>query len=308
MAKYSTGAISFYRVRSGLQPMLPDQIKEIAARHQIPESIIPKYSGDRATVSRAISAVASQVSRSGWLLRPLKQEKTNVVHAIVEETKDAEKETVELAQQSNLQWSLAQDGGDQVHGSHGIAQQVDVAYQALRGKIVGADWTATLTDYLIAHCMATPMRDDGRVYWLPPNHIPQAHILRGFLDEVGIGLMLCEIETETKVIIQEAVQETLGQKIKELTDEVDAFDGTQRAGTYKERLSEYHDLRRRAITYRDVLGIGVEDAQRALTVLEEKVQDLLLTRQQTTIHKDGTTTVVERDYEAPTFEPEAAAF
>ena len=308
MAKYSHGAFAFYRVQAGLQPMLPEQITEIAARHNIPETITPKYAGHRAAVSRALSAVSSQVSRSGWLLRALKQEKTNVVFAIVEETKDAEKETVELSQQSNVQWSLAQDNGDHVLGWHPIAQQVDATFQDLRHKIVGSDWTSTLTDYLITRCLAVPMKDNGHVYWLPTNHIDQAQRLRVFLEEIGISLILCEIETETKIVVQEAVQETLGQKIKELTDEVAAFDGTQRAGTYKEHLQEYHDLRRRAITYRDVLGIGVEDAQKALTTLEEKVQDLLLTRQQTTIHKDGTTTVVERDYDAPTFEPEAAAF
>ncbi len=141
MPKYSNGAFLFTRVRSTLQPMTPQQIEEIAQRHNIPSSVIPSYAGDRAAVSRAIAAIATQVSRSGWLLRPIKRETKGLVYGIVEESKDQEKETLELAHVESFQWSLAKDGGDHVWGAHPIASQVDQAFQDLRGKVVGSDWT-----------------------------------------------------------------------------------------------------------------------------------------------------------------------
>jgi hypothetical protein len=309
MAKFSNGSFVFYRTRSSLQPMLPTQIEGIALQYGIPETIVPAYAGDRATIARAISQVTSKVSKQGWVLTRITTEGKRVVYGISQKDVDQERETVDFTYEANVLWDLAQDQGDKVHGDHDVAMQVNLAYQDLRGKIVASDWTESLTSYLTGTCQATPMREDGRVYWVPPTTQDKLNILAKFLAEVGIDVCICEIEPENRVVVQAAVQDNMASQIQALQDEVAEFDGTQRQRTYRERLTQYQGLRKRAIMYRDVLGIGVRDLEDALSELERKVADLMQVRQGTTIHPDGSTTVVDMSLETASFgEAEEAAF
>jgi adenylate kinase family enzyme len=288
---YTNGALAFYRATSkGAHD--PQTITALALQHGVPASIIPPYAGDRQQVSRAITATGSKVSRQGWLLRPIKQSRAEVCYAIVREDKDQAAERLHHTQESTAEWTCEHGNGAHVTGSHAIAQQIDTEYQAIRGKILSGDWTGTLTDYLINTCQATAMREDGRIYWIPPQCVAQAHILRAFLAEVGIALVLCEIEAESRETVVQAVHESLAEQLQSLEDQAATFSGDEKPSNYKRRLEEYAALRKRATTYRDALGIGIEQASRVLDRLEEEVGMMLDIRQQTVVHRDGTASAV----------------
>jgi len=161
------------------------------------------------------------------------------------------------------------------------------AYTSLRGKIVAEDWSSTITSFLEQHDAAR-IRGDGHVYWIPPQRVDDVKQLGAFRAEVGIDLILCELEPEVRTVVQDVVQESVNDELDRLQAEVAAFDGTQKPSTYVRRLDEYQRLRQRATLYRDALGLGVERVEQVLGELEQKVQTMLDIRRQTVVHKDGT--------------------
>lgn len=295
MSRFGDGAFTFYVVKPSLEPMFPEQIAAIAHRHGIPDTITPAYAGDRATVSKALGKGAPK----GWLLRKIVADQTQVIYGIVSETRDQEAQTLEFTHESSCTWSMDEDAGSAIHGDHEVAQLVNDAYQELRGKIIAGDWTGSLIAYLTDDCIGMPLRSDGRVFWVPPHGLDSLRKLTVFLDEIGISVIMCEIEPLNKVVIHEAVSASIESRLKELQDEVEQFDGTQRPSTYKDRMAQYVALKKRARTYRDVLGISIADAEAALEVLETKVGAMLLDRNAKVIHRNGTQTGVESDLVAP---------
>jgi len=294
--KFATGAFVFTRAR-GLQPLDPDDLPPIAARHGIPTDFIPTYAGDRVAISRAISQASSGLQREGFLLRPITRTTSQVVYGIVREQKDESAERLDHDFEATVSWSAEPDPAV-VHGDHLIARRVAEAYQDLRCKIVADDWSGTITSYLEKHDAAR-VRGDGRVYWVPPQRLPDVKKLGDFLAEVGIDLVACEIEAESRTVVEAVAQESLDEQISALEAEAAEFDGTQKPSTYSRRLDEYQRLRERAVLYRDALGVGVDRAQQVLGSLEMKVTKMLDLRRQTVVHRDGTVDKVQVDAASP---------
>jgi len=302
--KFSTGAFVFTRAR-GLQPRDPTELHPLAAQHNLPESIIPTYAGDRAAIGRAIAQTSSGLHREKILLRPIRRNSSEVIYGVVREHHSEEK--LQHDHQATVTWSSAPEPAI-VTGDHPIARRVADAYQDLRGKIVAEDWSSTITSFLEQHDAAR-IRGDGRVYWVPPQRVDAVKKLGAFLAEVGIDLILCELEPETKSVVEAVAQESLDEQLDKLQAEVTAFDGTQKPSTYQRRLDEYQRLRQRATLYKDALGVGVERAGLVLDELEQKVQAMLDIRQNTVIHRDGSTSTPSRqpDKKQPKAKPSGKA-
>ena len=288
MPKYSTGAFCFTKTLSTLRPMTPLEIETLAAKHGIPLRIVPEYAGDCAVVLRAISSPTQRRTREGWLVRPIIREQHKLVFGIVQERRDKEQETLDLTHEYTLDWSDEHGNGNHVSGGGAVVQDIDALYQELRGKVAAPDWTHVLTRYLLDDCKAQPMREDGRVYWVPPQELDRLRQLRGFLGDVGIAVVLAEVEAENTVVVQQAAQEGLAEQLQALQDEAARFDGEQLPGTYKARLETYKRLRAKAMTYQAALGIGIEQAQHVLASLEASVQQMLTLREGVTLPRKGT--------------------
>ena len=286
--KFTNGSFVFYRTSSACQPMTPHQIEALVQKHSLPSTMVPEYAGDRAIVARSIAHVQPKAGREHWLLRPIRQTGTEIVYGIVYEQKDTLTETLAHSFDSTLRWTSDNGNGIHVTGDHYVAQSVDNQYQQWRGLIMAQDWALSITNYLTQTCQGQAMREDGRVYWIPPQTLHYVQVLSAFLSDVGISLVVCEVESESKTVVQQAASEGLADQLSALEQEVDAFDGKQKPSTYKSRIVEYESLRKRALTYRDALGIGVDHAQAMLDTLEQKVQDFLTLRETTIIHRDGT--------------------
>jgi len=293
--KFASGAFIFTRAR-GLQPRDPDDLPPIAARNGITPAFIPTYAGDRIAISRAISQAASGLSREGFLLRPITRTSSQVVYGIVKEDRDEAEQKLDHDFEGLVSWAAEPDPS-LVQGDHPIAHRVADAYQELRGKIVADDWAGVITAYLESHDAAR-VRGDGRVYWCPPQRLADVKKLGAFLAEVGIDLVLCEIEAESRLVVEQVAQDSLEDQLNRLQQEADAFDGTQKPSTYTRRLDEYQRLRERAILYRAALGVGVDRAEQVLAGLERKVSTMLDLRKQTVVHRDGTVNKVQAQSDA----------
>ena len=130
-------------------------------------------------------------------------------------------------------------------------------YAELRGKLVSDDWTSCVTAEL-ERLGAVAFREDGRVYWCPPQSLDAVRRLQRFLNDVGMTLVVAEVEAETAGAVTEVVSESVADQIHKLTLEVAEFDGTQKPSTYARRLEEYQSLRGKCVLYRDALGVGVD--------------------------------------------------
>ena len=199
-----------------MRPMLPEAIATVAEKQGITPTIVPTYAGDRAAVMRAISIERTRIARQGWLLRGITQTHTRLVYGIVKETVEQDIKKVTLDHLDCLEWDKEVSNGSYIAGTHAFAQDTDQFYQDLRGKIVGADWTDTLTAYLTNTCYAQPMREDGRVYWVPPQAVDLIDKLQTFLDVIGIAVVACRVETNQRTVIQQAATETLAEQLAHL--------------------------------------------------------------------------------------------
>ena len=282
--KFASGAFCFARSRN-LSPKAPEDIIPLAEKHNFPASIIPPYAGDRAAIGRAIQATSCGLYREGFLLRPIRRTSTEVVYGIVAERKNDAEEKLDHQHEATVVWRAEPDSSVVV-GDHPIARRVADNYASLRGKLVAEDWSATVTREL-ENLGAVPFRQDGRVFWCPPQHLDTVARFGKFLGEVGVTLVMAEIEAETVPVVTEVVTENVHDQLDKLAAEVAKFDGKQKPSTYKRRLAEYQQLRERAILYRDALGVGVEKTEVALEELENKVSSMLDLRQQSVVHRDG---------------------
>jgi hypothetical protein len=295
--RFHAGAFVFTRAR-GLTPRDPDDLPPLAAAHGIDPTFVPEYAGDRVAIGRAITQASSGLQREGVLLRPIRRTSTEILYGIVREQKDEAEQRLDHEFEATVSWSAEPDPSV-VHGDHPIARRVADAYRDLRGKIVADDWSGVITAHLEQHDAAR-VRGDGRVYWVPPQRVQDVRRLGAFLQEVGIDLVLCELEPEVRPVVEQVAHDSLDEQIAALELEAQEFDGTQKPSTYTRRLDEYQRLRERAVLYRDALGVGVDRAEQVLNELERKVTTMLDLRRQTVVHRDGTTDQTTGATPAPT--------
>lgn len=294
MSKLKNGAFCFFR-NSNVLPMSPELVKELAKKYQVDEAIVPEYAGDRMAFSRAIQASSMALGKRGVLLRPInKNSSSKAVYGIVLEERNAEAEELKhIFNSSNDKITWLEDQPNDVisNGHNPVAEEVNNQYQRLKSKVTSADWTSAITNYLLYHCAATSYRDDGRVYWIPPQEIEKVSKLRTFLAVIGVSMALCEVEPEVRESVKEAAQESLADKLASLKVEADSFCGVEKPSTYTKRIEEYRALKQRATMYKEALGVGVGTVTEVLNKLEEKVSKLLDVRSSLVIHRDGTTSV-----------------
>ena len=282
--KYSNGAFAFYRVGSQYIPMDPDSIEALGIQYGV--KTLPTYAGDRAMLGKAISYVQTKVRKMDFRLESIKSGQKEIVYAIVEVDTNVSTETVDLTQCDLFRW---EEGQPQVEGTHLIAQMVNLQFDQVRGLIHASDWTEALTTNLEHMCFAAKMREDGRIYYVPPGGLEAARTLQQFCQSAHINLVLCEIESEQVEVIAEAVQETMAEQLQQLQEAAEQFDGTQKPSTYSNRLEEYAALKTKAELYQASLHIGIEQITKALETLETKAAGYLDSRQGVTIHRDGST-------------------
>ncbi|MCP4607039.1 MAG: hypothetical protein GY847_42085 [Proteobacteria bacterium] len=283
MKSYSNGAFVFTRSR-GLTPKTPEEIQPIALKHGIDPQVIPEYAGDRAAVGRAIARTDTKIAGDTYLLRPIRRNSKEVIYGIVREDKHSD-DHLDHAHEATVTWKSEPDSGV-IEGNHTIANRVRGLYQDLRGKIVSEDWTAAVTAQLDT-LGAVPFREDGRVYWVPPQSLDDVKRLREFLSEVGVSLVVAEVESESTGVVTEVVAENVDEQLLRLEKEVEDFSDTQKPSMFARRLEEFQKLKQKALLYESALGIASNRTTKVLTDLEQKVQAMLDIRSNTVVHKDG---------------------
>src|SRR6185503_10701659 len=229
--RFADGAITFWRAR-GIETRTPEELESISARHGIKQELLPQYTGDRVSITRAIDGTRAGLAREGLLLRPIRRTATEVLFGIVRERTSEAIERVDHDLEGVVGWSLEPDPAF-VRGDHPVAHRVAEAYRELRGKVAAEDWSRSITTHLES-LAATRLR--AGLHWVPPTQVETLTQLGSLLGEVGIDLVVCEVDAEARVVVQRAAQDSLDEQLRRLEEEVAAFDATQRPTTYARRL------------------------------------------------------------------------
>lgn len=297
--RFADGAIVFWRAR-GIEPRLPEELEAIAARHSFIRGFLPQYAGDRVAIVRAIDSTRSGLARQGLLLRPIRRTGTEISFGIVRERRSETAERLDHDFEDVVGWT-SEPNPALVRGDHPVAVQVAQVYRELRGKVTAEDWSRSISAHLELLAAA---RLRAGVFWVPPTSVEMLSQLGALLGEVGIDLVVCEVEAQAREVVRRAAVASLDEQLADLQQEVDGFDGTQRPSTYARRLEEFRRLRERALVYKAALGLGVEQAEAALQRLEDKVAEMLEIRASRAVHRDGS---LSASAAAPKPGPEAAA-
>ena len=303
-SSYSQGAFIFTRAR-GINAVSTEEARLLAAKHGVDEKYCPEYGGDRCAVSRAIDSVkAGLQQKENLALLPIVQKNDEVTWGIIEADKQKLSEGKDPEFIAALRWRSEPDP-EVVEGEHDVAKRVAAKYADLRGKVVADDWTKSITSFLEANHVSR-VRGDGRIFWCPPQRLDEVRRFGAFISEVGIDLIVCEVNAEHTTVVKAVAQESLAEQLAKLEEAAAAFDGTQKPSTYAKRLEEYQHLKEQAILYRDALGVGVDTAVKVLTDLEHKVQSMLDVRSKVVIHRTGGATPVAEAQPAPEVKAAAA--
>lgn len=280
--KFTAGAFCFYQNRVGVA-MLPEDVRQLCIDAGFDPAMVPDYKGDRTAVSRARSAANREIKRLSYTLDHISQSKTFVEYSIMLVERHPERAKAEHTQVALCTWNADRPEGFYGDIDHVVAQEINKQYRQLRGKLVPSDWTDAITKQLVNACHGMPMRDDGRIYWIPPQSIAETKRFGELLSKVGINLVLCEIEAQDRQATTDTATSNLYEQLTDLEEEAKLFNGKQKPSLYKNRLDTYEDLRKRATLYRDALGVGIDKAQAVLDRLESEVGQMLTLRHQFTV-------------------------
>lgn len=294
-------AFVFYRTSSACKPMAPASIAELAKVHDIPTSIVPAYAGDRAQVSRAIAQGTSSARKAGWALASYHTDHHEVLYSILRLDKDHTSKQVRPSYADSLRWSDEGGNGMHIEGSHPVARDIDGIFQGLRGMVCPGDWTEAITEYVKGACQGFAFKENGHVYVVPSRNIHLLDKLQAFLAQVGISLVVVEVEPSVEYAVQDAAAESIAGELQKLQDAVAAFDGTQKPSNYRARVQEITELRKRATVYKETLQIAVDEYEAVLQALGSQVSRMLDIRENTTIPRGAgksapVTPVAAQDY------------
>jgi len=304
MEKFQNGSMTNYRVRDTFIPRTPERIQEIAESHGMPASVCPAYAGDRAMVGRAITANIGRAKTMGWLVAAHTNTKTKVVYTIAAIAKDETRERIDYLHETTLKWEGEVDP-TRIEGSHEVARLMNEAYQGLRGLVQAGDFTQHIIDYIKGECRGVAIGGQGGTYWVPPQGTATLQGLRAYLDEIGIGLFIGEIEAESHGDVREVAQGGVSEQIDALKARVfgveddqgvrvGGFDGGQTPSVYRRTLTELRELRATAMAYDAAIGISLGEVRGVLQAIEAQTRALLTVRLDTVIHRDGTRETVAR--------------
>ena len=292
-AKFKDGAIVF-AVPAGIRAKTHDELIALAKTLGLPEGVVPEYAGDREAVNRAVSDMQRVVWRDGYLIRPIvKRIKAEAVWGIIKEVKDETTRVLSHAQEDKVRWVIAEEeefitaAGKKekrvvrealIQGDHPIASKIRTQYETLVGKIRTEDWTLKVSEFLgDIGCF----RMKRAVFYVPQPVLGKVQSYAKLLVDVGIDLLICEVEPQQVQVVQRRAQETLMETLEGLSQQIEKFDGlTQREGTYKAKLDEFKMLQSKIALYKDSLGIGVDKADALLLSLTNKVKKFLGMKQE----------------------------
>jgi len=221
----------------------------------------------------------SQVGQHDYLLRLGKEDDSEIVFAVVLESRDSDG-NVRHAQEARVRLDRKSPARlDSDHPSHGLVLAISAGYDRLLTTHTVDDIRRALLKTLNS-CAAVTLRDHGGVYWVPAPYAETLRQLQRAVASIGasrLDVVPIHATPEATAALGTAARASIEEELAALRTEIDGFIAhpPERSSTLARRLETFEDLRGKARLYHSVLQVHVHDLEGALTKLSADVESLL---------------------------------
>lgn len=245
----------------------------------LPPELLP----EPPTVDRSLRCAVREcaVGQHDRLIRLGKDDDNELVFAIVRESRHADG-SVSFAQEGRIFLNKKTEGIADDAPGHPLVVAIHAAFTRLRTTHTPDDVRRAMLRTLNA-AAAVSLRDNGGVYWIPSPHAELVRRLRDAIERIGaskVFILPVHRSAESERALGSVARGAIEQELAALQSELDQFlaNPPERASTLVRRLDTFELLRAKAVLYRDVLKVHVDDIDSKLTVLSNAVEGLLSTK------------------------------
>jgi hypothetical protein len=232
------------------------------------------------TAEKALKAAVREaaVGQPDRLIRLGKEDETEIIFAVVRETKHADG-SVTYQQETRIILDRKAETVSSDIAGHDLAGVIATRFAELRSTHTPDDVRRAMMKTLDA-CAAVTLRDHGGVYWVPAPYAETVRRLQGAVEKIGSSrayLLPVHTSADANRTLGEAAVVALTDELNALKSEVESFQTSppERQSTLVRRLDMFEELRGRAELYRSVLSVTVSDLDSTLASLTASVEALL---------------------------------
>jgi hypothetical protein len=216
------------------------------------------------------------------LIRLGKESETEIVFAVVRETKHADG-SVTYSQETRIMLDRKVETVSSDQPGHDLATVVAHRFGELRTTHTADDVRRTVVR-AIGTFAAVALREHGGVYWIPSPYAKQLRQLQLAVEKIGSSkmyLLPVHDSADAGRTLGDAALGAIQQELGQLKDEVQGFvaQPPERPSTLARRFDAYEALRGRAQLYRDILKVQVQDLDQQLNEMTASVEKLLQEKQ-----------------------------
>lgn len=242
--------------------------------------LAPEHLPDPPTTEKALKAAVREaaVGQPDRLIRLGKENETEIVFAIVRETKHADG-SVTYQQETRIILDRNAETVSSDIAGHDLAGVITTRFAELRATHTPDDVRRAMMKTLDA-CAAITLRDHGGVYWVPAPYAETIRRLRGAIEKIGssrVYLLPVQASADANRTLGDAAKVAIEDELAVLKAEVESFLASppDRPSTLVRRLDAFEALKVRAALYRDVLQVHVQDLDKTLADLTGTIETLL---------------------------------
>jgi hypothetical protein len=235
---------------------------------------------DAPTPEKAIK-IATRESQSGHtdrLIRLAKEDKAEIVFAIVHERKPGNG-TLQYKTEATVMLDRATGRFSTTQPQDELVAAISSRFETYCETHHPDDVRRTLVKTLRSFA-AFPLRDSGGIYWVPAPFAEPLRRLKSAIDKIGhstVHLVPIHDSPEAKQTLGGIAKGSIEEELKALQTEIESFLKVppDRASTLTRRFDAFESLRNRARLYRDMLQVEVKDLDGQLRKMGAAVEGML---------------------------------
>jgi hypothetical protein len=225
-----------------------------------------------------IATRESQAGHSDRLIRLAKEDKAEIVFAIVRERKPGNG-TLQYKTEATLTLDRTSGGLSTTQPQDGLVATISSRFELYCTTHHPDDVRRTIVKTLRSFA-AFSLRDGGGVHFVPDPCADRLRRLKSAVDKIGnstVHLLPIHQSPEAKQTLGQIAKGSIEEELKALQTEIESFLQVppDRASTLMRRFDAFESLRSRARLYRDMLQVEVQDLDCQLRKMSAAVEGML---------------------------------
>ncbi len=241
---------------------------------------------DPPTAEKALRTAVreAQTGQRDRLIRLGKDDEAEIVFGIVREHRPGDG-TLTYSQEAAIRLDRVAERVTISPVDHDLGAAVWQAYQTLRTTHTPDDVRRAIVKTLHSFAAVT-LREGGGVYWVASPYADNLRHLQAAIERIGssrVYLLPVHKTADAQRTLGEIAKGVIEEELRALKTEIDGFlkAPPDRASTLIRRFDAFDALRGKALLYRNVLQVEVQDLDQQLDRLSASVEELLNQKQST---------------------------